>query len=205
MRVYGAGGHSRVIQDVAALLGYTITVYFDDDPGVAHPSEGQVRPGIRLEPEAFPHAGDEIIIGVGDNAIRAELSRLIRGHYATLIHPGAVVSPTAHIGEGTVVYAGGKIQPNTRLGRHVIINTGASVDHDNRIGDYVHISPGAALTGHVEVGEGTHVGAAALVLPKVRIGKWCVIGAGTVVLKDVPDYAVVVGNPGKIIRYQNGE
>jgi acetyltransferase-like isoleucine patch superfamily enzyme len=46
-------------------------------------------------------------------------------------------------------------------------------------------------------------------LPRVRIGNWATIGAGTVVLKNVPDYAVVVGNPGKVLRenerkYANG-
>ena len=52
----------------------------------------------------------------------------------------------------------------------------------------------------VEVGTGSHIGAGAVVIPEIKIGKWCIIGAGTVVIKDVPDYAVVVGNPGKVIR-----
>ena len=109
------------------------------------------------------------------------------------------------IEEGTVVFAGAIIQPNSKIGKHVIINTGASIDHDNIIGDYAHVSPKAALCGHVEVGEGSHVGVGAVVIPKVKIGKWCTIGAGTVVLKDVPDYATVVGNPAKIIKYNKPE
>ena len=55
--------------------------------------------------------------------------------------------------------------------------------------------------GNVEIGEGTHIGSGAIVIPNVVIGKWAVIGAGAVIIKDVPDYAVVVGNPGKIIKY----
>ena len=95
------------------------------------------------------------------------------------------------------------IQPNTTIGKHVIVNTSASIDHDNYIADFVHVAPKVALTGHVEVGEGSFIGAGAVVIPKIKIGKWCTIGAGSVVIKDVPDNAVVVGNPAKIIRYQN--
>jgi acetyltransferase-like isoleucine patch superfamily enzyme len=45
------------------------------------------------------------------------------------------------------------------------------------------------------------IGAKAVILGDIRIGHHAVIGAATVVIKDVPPYAVVVGNPAKIIRY----
>ena len=51
------------------------------------------------------------------------------------------------------------------------------------------------------VGEGAHVGIGACVIQDIKIGKWATIGAGAVIIDDVPDYAVVVGNPGKIIKY----
>jgi acetyltransferase-like isoleucine patch superfamily enzyme len=57
----------------------------------------------------------------------------------------------------------------------------------------------------VIVGEGTHIGAGATVIPNIKIGKWCTIGAGSVILKDVPDYAVIYGNPGKVIKYNKIE
>ena len=46
------------------------------------------------------------------------------------------------------------------------------------------------------------IGARAIILKGVNIGKWAVIGAGAVVTKNVPDYAVVGGNPAKIIRFR---
>ena len=64
----------------------------------------------------------------------------------------------------------------------------------------MHLSPGARLAGGVNVGEGTHIGLNASVIPNINIGKWCIIGAGAVIIRDVPDYSVVVGNPGKIIK-----
>lgn len=45
------------------------------------------------------------------------------------------------------------------------------------------------------------IGAGATILPGVCIGKHAVVGAASVVTKDVPDYAVAVGNPAKVIKY----
>jgi acetyltransferase EpsM len=67
--------------------------------------------------------------------------------------------------------------------------------------DFAHISPGAHLAGNVTVQEGAHVGIGASIIQGITIGKWATIGAGTVIIQDVPDYAVVVGIPGKVIRY----
>ena len=200
IRIYGAGGHSHVIKEVLRMNGYIITDTFDDKPEKAHYASKNVNSGVRKNLKNFPHQGAPVIIAVGVNAERAEIADFLKCTYEKAIHKSAIISETSEIGEGTVVFAGAIIQPNTVIGKHVIINTGASVDHDNIIGDYAHISPKAALCGHVEVGEGSHVGVGAVVIPKVKIGKWCTIGAGTIVLKDVPDYSIVVGNPGKIIK-----
>lgn len=202
VRIYGAGGHSHVIKEVLRTNGYNITETFDDKPEQVHHASKYVEGGARENLESFPHEGHPIIIAVGINKDRAEIASFLKCGYEKAIHQSAIISKTSSIGEGTVVFAGAIIQPNTKIGKHVIINTAASIDHDNTIGDFAHISPKAALCGHVEVGEGSHVGVGAVVIPKVKIGKWCTIGAGTVVIKDVPDYATVVGNPGKIIKTQ---
>jgi acetyltransferase EpsM len=59
----------------------------------------------------------------------------------------------------------------------------------------------AALAGSVIVEEGSQIGINATIRQGIKIGKWVTIGAGAVIVKDVPDYAVVVGNPGRIIKY----
>ena len=57
------------------------------------------------------------------------------------------------------------------------------------------------LTGKpVRIGECSWIGEKAVILPGVNIGKWCVVGAGSVVTKNLPDYAMAVGNPARIIR-----
>ena len=95
---------------------------------------------------------------------------------------------------GTVVMAGVSINADTRIGFHCIINTNASID-------YVYISPNAALAGNVLVKEGAHIGIGASIIQGVKIGRWSTIGAGAVIIDDIPDFAVVVGNPGKVIKF----
>ncbi|WP_298537841.1 acetyltransferase [uncultured Algibacter sp.] len=201
VRIYGAGGHSQVIKEVLLDNGYFITEVFDDKPQMVHFASKKVSEGLRGDNlKKFPHEGHPVIIAIGNNFERSEIAGFLNSSFGIAIHKSAIISSTSKIGSGTVVFAGAIIQPNTTIGEHVIVNTGASIDHDNIIGDYAHISPKAALCGHVEVGEGSHIGVGAVVIPKVKIGKWCTIGAGTIVLKDIPDYSVVVGNPGKIIK-----
>jgi len=90
---------------------------------------------------------------------------------------------------------------STRVGNFCIINNNATVSHNVVLEDYVHVAINVALAGGAFVGEGTLLGAGCMVLPEITIGKWATIGAGAVVTKDVPDYAVVYGNPAKIIKY----
>lgn len=52
----------------------------------------------------------------------------------------------------------------------------------------------------IVIREGAWIGAGATILPGIEVGKHAVVGAGAIVTKDVPDYAVVVGNPAKVIK-----
>jgi acetyltransferase-like isoleucine patch superfamily enzyme len=67
----------------------------------------------------------------------------------------------------------------------------------------VHLAPGATLCGLVSVGDGAMIATGATVLPRIKIGQGATVGGGAVVVKDVPDYAVVVGNPARVIRIES--
>ena len=52
------------------------------------------------------------------------------------------------------------------------------------------------------IGNDVWVGANSVILPGVKIGTGAIVGAGSVVTKDVPEYAIVVGNPARILKYR---
>lgn len=200
IRLYGAGGHSEVIKDILIENGYDVTDVYDDNFNESSCQTSIVSPGIRNNKNNFPHQGSDIIITLGVNKYRYEISKILKSSFGKAIHSSSVIAKNVIIGEGTVIIAGAVINVNSIIGKHVIVNTSASIGHDCIVEDFVHISPNVALCGHVEVGFGTQIGAGSVVVQEVKVGKWCIVGAGTVVINDIPDYSVVVGNPGRIIK-----
>lgn len=192
MYLYGASGHGRVIKEILESLNQKVDGFIDDNPAV----DEQLGLPVSHSVEDV----DEVIVSIGDNGMRKRVAEKLRCKFAKgIVHPKAVFSQTANIGEGSVVMAGAVVNAGTAIGNHSVINTCASVDHECQIGDYVHIAPGAHLCGLIQVGEGTLIGAGASVIPCVKIGRWCTIGAGAAVVSDVPDGATVVGVPGRIV------
>lgn len=198
MYLFGASGHGKVIVDILLSSNSDVqNIFFiDENPSVDKIFDIPIMNANKVKLSNV----DKAVICIGNNKIRAEISQKYRLNYLTLIHKDAVVSKFSKIGKGTVVMANTTINPDAIIGQHCIINTASVIEHDCKIEDFVHISPNASLAGSVTVGEGTHIGIGASVIQGVKIGKWTTVGAGAVVLKDVPDYAVVVGNPAKIIK-----
>ncbi|HEY0970449.1 MAG TPA: acetyltransferase [Gemmatimonadales bacterium] len=208
--VVGAGGHGRVVADLARTLGLTVVGYADADErrlGAVVDSAGAAVLLTQAELVAcargereWPCGVDTVALGVGDNLARARLlAGLGTGAVATLVHPSAWVSGTATVGNGSVVLAGAVVNTDARLGNGTIVNSRATIEHDCVLEDGAHVSPGATLCGAVRVGAGSWIGAGAVIIPGRRVGAGCVVGAGAVVIRDVPDGATVAGNPARHI------
>jgi|LauGreStaDraftv2_3_1035109.scaffolds.fasta_scaffold02099_2 sugar O-acyltransferase (sialic acid O-acetyltransferase NeuD family) len=194
--LYGASGHSKVIIDILNLRNIQIKKIIDDHTDLISIDTIPIFKNIDFL------LNENMIIAIGDNFIRKQINNNNNNiNYINAIHPNTDISPTVTIGNGTVVMAGAVINSGSKIGEHCIINSKALVEHDCIISDFVHISPGVQLAGSVKVGEGTQIGIGAIVIQGLKIGKWATIGAGAVIIRDVPDYAVIVGNPGKIIKY----
>ncbi|VVO09607.1 acetyltransferase [Pseudomonas fluorescens] len=123
------------------------------------------------------------------------------GELGNFVHPGIDLTMT-RMGVGNYLQEGVIIQAEVSLGDNSSISYGSLIGHEGRIGNSVFMAPGVAIAGCVEVGDGAFIGTNATILPRLRIGRWATVGAGAVVTKDVPDYAVVVGNPARIIKTQ---
>jgi acetyltransferase EpsM len=201
--LFGASGHAKVIVDTLSLNGLHPVGLIDENPALHHVLDIPVYHSLE---SAGIKDSDCLIISVGDNAVRKEIvARLNWSCFGAAVHPTAFISDRSTLGKGTVVMANASVNVDSVIGSHCIINTNCSVDHECVLHDYVHLSPNVALAGNVVVGEGAHIGIGAAVIQNVKIGKWATIGGGAVIIRDVPDYAVVVGNPGRVIKYREQE
>ena len=197
--LYGASGHAKVIIDILKSASIEIESVIDDNP------KNKTILGIEIiKTTNFDFSKiKNTIISIGNNNVRKKLSSQLNVNFVNAIHPTALISKFATIGKGTVIMAGVIVNPEAQIGSHCIVNTGAIIEHDCIISNYAHISPGVLLAGSVTVGQGAHIGIGATVIQGIKIGTWSTVGAGATIIRDVPDYAVVVGNPGKIIKYNS--
>jgi sugar O-acyltransferase (sialic acid O-acetyltransferase NeuD family) len=196
--LHGGGEHARVVLDCLQAQGLNVVGLFDPKYSgslFGVPQRGAYDPSFEKSALA--------VVAIGDNLTRKRAVQNTKHDFTNAIHPSVIFSAQSVLGKGNMLLHGVIVQAQTRIGHHVIINTGARVDHDNIIGDYVHIAPSAVLCGAVQVGEGAFIGAGAVVVPGRKVGAWATIGAGAVVLSDIPDRAVAVGNPARIIRYNH--
>lgn len=195
----GGGGHALVVAEAARAAGRAIAGVFDDRsdaPAITRLGLARLGP-LRGAPAAGPW-----IVCVGDLRVRMELiAELGAGSgAAAVVHPGAIVSPSAELGVGVFVGPRAVVHSFAKVGAHAIVNTGAIVEHDCVIGVGTHVAPGAIVAGSAKVGAGCLLGVGCRVLPRVVIGDGCTVGAGAVVVRDVAAGSKVVGVPARAVK-----
>ncbi len=122
--------------------------------------------------------------------------------FASLIHPAAYISSRAHLEAGVVVLAGCVVENNAQIGGFTVVNNLCFIGHDVQIGAFCTLAPGALLAGGTRLGQGVDFGIGAATRQGVTIGSGAVIGGQAMVIEDVPANAVVVGVPGRVLRFQ---
>lgn len=195
--LYGAGGHSFAAVALIKSLGEFEPIAVVDD----EPKQKMILnvPVKKYKNEEL--TTDSLCVSIGTNKNRKKIAAKFDVDFPSFLHESVVKYPSAKIGKGTLVLPNVVLDAAVTIGDFCIINNNATVSHNTVIKEFVHIAIQVAIAGGVTIGEGTFVGAGSVILPEINIGKWVTIGAGAVITKDVPDYAVVYGNPAKIIRY----
>ena len=137
----------------------------------------------------------------------------------TRVWNDAQIRERAKVGEDCVIGKGVYIDRDVVVGSRVKIQNRASLFRGLTVEDGVYIGPHVSFTNDRHpraikadgspktdddwepeptlVREGASIGAGAIILPGLTIGRWAMIGAGAVVTRDVPDHALVLGNPAK--------
>jgi sugar O-acyltransferase (sialic acid O-acetyltransferase NeuD family) len=203
--ILGAGGHARVVANIAALMP-DLDVVGVADRSAATLGERIGRTSVVASLDDMPHwrakGITHVALALGDNKKRERVMRDAEANglaSVTLVHPTAVIEDQVTIGEGALICAGAILITECKIGRGAIVNTGASIDHESEVGECAHIAPGSRVAGRVRVGDRALLGIAACVVPGKRIGADAVVGAGAVVIDDVPAGVTVVGIPARIV------
>jgi acetyltransferase-like isoleucine patch superfamily enzyme len=140
----------------------------------------QVGEGTRIW--AFAHVMQDAVIGKHCN-----------------ICDHAFIESNVEIGDGVTIKNGVAVWDGVTLGNHVFVGPNAVFTND--LNPRAEVKKSHAEFVRTKVAEGASIGANATIVCGVTIGRYAFIGAGTVVIRDVPAYALMVGNPARQIGY----
>ena len=195
--IIGTGGHSRVIIEAAIESGIEIIGLIDLD------YKNQKEAILNIEVlgaldtlNQFKNNEISVIIAVGDNYKRRELFHKVNtlGYsMINVIHPRAIISPSAKLGKGVFVNVGAVINSKAKIGNNIIINTGAIIEHEVEIADHSHMAPKVCVGGRTKIGENTFIGLGTNVANNILVGNNVTIGAGSTIIRDVNSNLKVVG------------
>ncbi len=130
----------------------------------------------------------------------------------THIMPGCEIGENCSFGQNVVVSPGVKLGNNVKVQNNVSIYTGVICEDDVFLGPSMVftniVNPRSAVVRRDQyvktlVRKGATIGANATIVCGIEIGEFAFIGAGAVVIRDVPAYALVVGNPAKQIGWMS--
>lgn len=203
--IIGAGGFGREVlhwataawpSDAKRIAGF-LSADSDRLDGHATPR------AIIGDPETFEfEPGDACLLAIGIPGVRRQVaeSLLARGaEFLSLIHPTAIVAPTAEIGAGSILCPYAIVSDCCRLGRFVLMNYHSSLGHDAAAGDFAVLSPYATLGGGACVEADVFLGLHASVGPGRTLGSKSKVSGNSCLLADAPAQSLVFGVPGRVL------
>ena len=202
--IVGAGGFGREVllwaRDAWPEQAAKIAGFLSADAGRLNGHAASLP--VIADPAAFePEPGDALLLAIGIPETRRRVAEdlLSRGaEFLTLVHPTAIVAPTASIGPGSIICPYAIVSDAAHLGRFTLMNYHSSLGHDASVGDYAVLSPYATLGGGAHIGDDVFLGLHASVGPGKRVGDRSKVSANSAALADAPAESLVHGVPGHI-------
>lgn len=203
--IFGAGGLGREIFDTLLYINstaktYNVIGYIDDRRPI-----GSIVNGVSVIGDSSMLVGMRgqvgIILGIAAPEVRKDMHLKYRKNFLfpNIIHPTAIVSSFASLGEAVLIQSNCIVAANASIGDGVMMNAHSGVGHDAQIGDYCSIMSYCDLAGNTRLGDTSFVGTGAKVIPSTEIAAGCYLCAGAVVFKNVVQKSKLLGNPAKII------
>lgn len=168
----------------------------DDFPGIDRCGKGcRISPSVTVYRTINRHAAAGIFLG--DEVLLLEQIRLLMGEDDTQLNIGnrVVINVGCYLsGEGGLM-----IDDDVIIGPHARLLSAGHGIH----GGHPEVWKNPIFGKEIRVGAGAWIGASATILPGIKVGQGAVIGAASVVTHDVPAFAVVVGNPARLLHYRD--
>ncbi len=123
-------------------------------------------------------------------------------NWAQIVDPSVRVASSARIGFNTMVQAHCFVGVDSVVGNHCVLLPCTVVSHDSVIGDHTMTGAHTSISGSVVIGRNCYIGAGCTIHQGVTIGDGALLGIGANVIRDVPPFAVVAGNPARVLRMQ---
>ncbi len=212
LSIYCCGGMGREIADMAYRINnnekkWSDVIFVDDT--IVHKVVDDIEVYTLDEAlERFKNDNLDFIVTAGEPIIRQKIYEKLSSYnlnYIYITYPGFELSRHSSVNCGTIIHTGTITTCNVHIGVGCLINKHVVIGHDVKIDNYCVISPNVTIGGNAKINEKCYIGSGAIIRNGITIGSNSIIGMGAVVLKDVPPNSVMVGNPAKLLRYNNGQ
>ena len=151
------------------------------------------------------HKNISIFVPLGDNKRRVELLQYYeeQGYdIPSFVHSSVHMHKNVSLGKAVYILPSTNIMPYTNIGSYTMISMGVNIAHHAEIAEGCFFSQGCNIGASIHISEKAYFGMAASVMTGVEyIGESALIGVGAVVIRNVDNNAVIVGNPGKVLKY----
>jgi sugar O-acyltransferase (sialic acid O-acetyltransferase NeuD family) len=204
--IIGASGLAREVFDLAYMCyGYSsnfvVKGFLSDGPSNINDLG---YPPVLAEVDDYEIQEDDrffcAIGNVDDRKKTVEIIQSKGGEFINLIHPKAIISPSAKIGIGVAIKAYSSVASHTFIDDFTYLQSSVILGHDVKIGKYCHLNSFSFLAGYVEVEDQVTINAGAKILQSKKIRNHSTVGMGSIVIRNVKPYTTVFGNPAKKIN-----
>lgn len=206
--IYGAGKYGQVYAKYLE-EEYFIQGFIDDNPELIGQTIENLKvlgnrefsfEYLKLNPDT------NVFVPLGDNDVRFELMTKYNElgfHTPSFIHKSSLVHESVIIGNGVYLLPGTTVMPFTKLSDYTMISMGVNIAHHTIIEEGCFFSLGTNIGASINIRQKVYVGIAATLMTGIdEVGKNALIGAGATVIRDVPENAVMVGSPARVLRYK---
>lgn len=199
--IVGSGGHAAELRDYinhnnnAHPTDHIHVHGFIDDDEASYKHYGFKEPFLGSIKDHTVNKDVMYLMGIANLNYRQSIIEKLESEGAVftgLIHPTAIISPSAEIHPTTVISHNASVGAKAKLGKYNMLNSRCTIGHDSVIGNFNFISPQVAISGNTTIGNGNLIGTNACTIPGMKIGNNNKIAAGMIIYKSISDDNTVI-------------